>query len=73
MKTELTLLERREIARKTVPTMKSMKLKGEELQGWNKLLAMGHRKETYDYFNIPQFKDDVDDYYKTHPIIIIDK
>jgi hypothetical protein len=61
MKTELTLLERREIARQTVPM---------GLDGWTKILKNTHRKETYDEFNIPQYREDIEEYFRTHPILI---
>jgi hypothetical protein len=56
MRTELTLMERREIARKTVPTKK---VKNDKLQGWALLLAMTHKHETYDFFKIPRYKDEI--------------
>ena len=61
MKTELTLLERREIARQTVPI---------GLYGWTKILKNTHKKETYDEFDIPLYKEDVDEYFRIHPILI---
>lgn len=71
MKTELTLLERREIARKTIPTKKMIKGK---LQGWGLLIQMTHKHETYDYFKIPRYKEEVEGYYKNNPIVFdIDK
>ena len=66
MKKELTLLERREIAKKTIPTKKVKKYK---LQGWGLLLVMTHKHETYDFFKIPKYKDEVDGYYRNNPII----
>ena len=66
MKTELTLLERREIARKTIPTKK---VKKDKLQGWGLLLAMTHKHETYDFFKIPKYKDEVEEYYRNNPIV----
>jgi hypothetical protein len=66
MKTELTLLERREIAKKTIPKYKGKK---DKLQGWGLLLAMTHKHETYDFFKIPKYKDEVDGYYRNNPII----
>jgi hypothetical protein len=56
MRTELALMERREIARKTVPTKK---VKNDKLQGWALLLAMTHKHETYDFFKIPRYKDEI--------------
>lgn len=64
MENKLTLLERREIARQTVPV---------GLDGWTKILKNTHREETYDEFNIPIYKKDVDEYFKTHPILIHSK
>ena len=61
MKTQLTLLERREIARLTLPM---------GWNGWTKIVKNTHKKETYDEFGIPTYKKDVDEYYKTHPIIM---
>jgi hypothetical protein len=58
MKTELTLLERRDIARQTVPM---------GLDGWTKIVINTHKKETYDDFDIPLYKEDVDEYFRTHP------
>jgi hypothetical protein len=58
MKTELTLLERRDIARQTVPM---------GLDGWTKIVFNTHKKETYDDFDIPLYKEDVDEYFRTHP------
>jgi len=66
MKTELTLLERREIARKTIP---AKKVKKDKLQGWGLLLAMTHKHETYDFFKIPKYKDEVEEYYRNNPIV----
>ena len=66
MKTELTLLERREIAKKTIPTKNEKK---DKLQGWGLLLAMTHKHETYDFFKIPKYKDEIDGYYRNNPII----
>lgn len=57
MKIELTLLERREIAREIIPTKK---IKKGKLQGWGLLLAMTHKHETYDFFKIPKYKDEVE-------------
>ena len=59
MSKELTLLERREIARKTVPM---------GLDGWTKIIKGSHRKETYDYFDIPLFKIEMSKYFGAHPI-----
>ena len=59
MKTELTLLERREIAKQTIPYG----------QGWKLLCAMTHKHETYDFFKIPKYKDEVDEYYRNNPIV----
>jgi hypothetical protein len=67
MRTKLTLLERREIARKTIPTKKEKK---DKLQGWGLLLAMTHKKETYDFFGIPEYKDEIEVYYENNPIIL---
>lgn len=58
MKTELTLLERREIAKQTIPM---------GLDGWTKIIKNTHKKETYDEFDIPLYKEDVDEYFRTHP------
>ena len=66
MRTELTLLERREIARKTITTKK---VKNNKLQGRGLLLAMTHKKETYDFFKIPKYQDEVEEYYKNNPIV----
>ena len=66
MRTELTLLERREIAKKTIPTKK---VKKDKLQGWGLLLEMTHKKETYDFFEIPEYRDEVKSYYENNPII----
>lgn len=66
MKTELTLLERRDIAKKTIPTKKMIKGK---LQGWGLLIQMTHKHETYDYFKIPRYKEEVEVYYKNNPIV----
>jgi hypothetical protein len=66
MRTKLTLLERREIAKKTIPTKK---VKKDKLQGWGLLLAMTHKKETYDFFKIPRYEDEVKGYYENNPII----
>jgi hypothetical protein len=66
MNKELTLLERREIARKTIPSKNSKKGK---LQGWGLLLAMTHKHETYDFFEIPRYEDEVQEYYISNPII----
>ena len=66
MKKELTLLERREIAKKTIPTKKGKK---DKLQGWGLLLAMTHKHETYDFFKIPKYKHEVDGYYRNNRII----
>jgi hypothetical protein len=68
MKTELTLLERREIARQTVP-MGTL----DPHTGWNKVLVNTHKKETYDEFNIPEYKEDVDEYFRMHLILIKSK
>jgi hypothetical protein len=65
MKTKLTLLERREIARQTIP-MGTLN----PHTNWTKILANTHKKETYDEFNIPEYKEDVDEYFRTHPILI---
>jgi hypothetical protein len=67
MNTKLTLLERREIARKTIPTMRRDRRKN--FRGWVLLIFMTHKEETYDYFGIPKFENEVDEFYKTHPII----
>lgn len=66
VRVELTLLERREIARKTIPTKN---VKNNKLQGWGLLVAMTHKHETYDFFKIPKYKDEVDEYYINNPII----
>jgi hypothetical protein len=66
MRTELTLLERREIARKTITTKK---VKNNKLQGWGLLLAMTHKEDTYDFFKIPKYQDEVEEYYKNNPIV----
>jgi hypothetical protein len=66
MSNELTLLERREIARKTIPSKKS---KTDKLQGWGLLLAMTHKHETYDFFEIPRYEGEVEKYYISNPII----
>ena len=66
MSKELTLLERREIARKTIPSIKSKK---DKLQGWTLLLAMTHKHETYDFFKIPRYEGEVQEYYISNPII----
>jgi hypothetical protein len=66
MKTELTLLERRDIAKKTIPTKNMIKGK---LQGWGLLIQMTHKHETYDYFKIPRYKEEVEGYYKNNPIV----
>ena len=66
MNKELTLLERREIARKTIPSKNSVKSK---LQGWGLLLAMTHKQETYDFFKIPRYEDEVEKYYISNPTI----
>lgn len=59
MKTELTLLERRNIAKLTVSGW-----------GWHKIMINTHKKETYDEFNIPIYEECVDQYFKTHPILV---
>jgi len=66
MRNKLTLLYRREIARKTIPTKKEKRGK---LQGWGLLLSMTHRHETYDFFKIPRYEDEVKGYYENNPII----
>lgn len=66
MNNELTLLERREIARKTIPSIQSKK---DKLQGWTLLLAMTHKHETYDFFKIPRYEGEVQEYYISNPII----
>jgi hypothetical protein len=66
MNKELTLLERREIARKTIPSKNPVKGK---LQGWGLLLAMTHKHETYDFFGIPRYEGEVQEYYTSNPII----
>lgn len=66
MNRKLTLLERREIAIKTIPTIKDEKYK---LKGLGLLLTMSHKKETYDYFNIPKFECEVEEYYENNPIV----
>jgi hypothetical protein len=66
MSKELTLLERREIARKTIPSIQSKK---DKLQGWTLLLAMTHKHETYDFFKIPRYEGEVQEYYISNPII----
>ena len=66
MDNELTLLERREIARKTIPIKNPIKHK---LQGWGLLLAMTHKHETYDFFKIPRYEGEVQEYYISNPII----
>lgn len=71
VRVELTLLERREIARRTVPVMK--RTKGGKFQGWSLLLAMGHWRATYDHFNIPKFEDEVDEYYNNNNNPIVPK
>ena len=43
--------------------------KKDKLQGWGLLLAMTHKHETYDFFKIPKYKDEVDGYYRNNPII----
>ena len=71
MNKELTLLERREIARKTIGTKKieKDKLQGWKFQGWTLLVAMTHKHETYDFFKIPRYESEVQEYYKNNPII----
>ena len=66
MRTELTLLERRDIARKTIPAKKRI---NEKLQGWGLLIQMTHKEETYDFFNIPKYQDEVEVYYQNNPIV----
>ena len=66
MNKELTLLERREIARKTIGSKKSEK---DKLQGWGLLVAMTHKHETYDFFKIPRYECEVQEYYINNPII----
>jgi hypothetical protein len=66
MRTKLTLLERREIARNTIPTKK---VKKDTLQGWGLLLAMTHEKGTYDFFRIPEYRCEVKGCYENNPII----
>ena len=61
MKTELTLLERREIARQTIPM---------GLNGWTKILKSTHKKETYDEFYIPTYKEDIEEYFKVHKTLL---
>ena len=61
MRTELTLNERRLIARKTISSKTKM--------GWSMLLKLGHTHNTYDEFNIPKYVDEVDEYYKNNPIV----
>jgi hypothetical protein len=58
---KLTLLQRRQIARETVPMGKLA-----PATNWSKILVLGHRKETYDEFNIPTKFEEVEEYYKTH-------
>ena len=66
MNKELTLLERREIARKTIDSKKAKK---DKLQGWGLLVAMTHKHETYDFFKIPRYEGEVQEYYISNPII----
>ena len=46
------------------------KEKKDKLQGWGLLLAMTHKKETYDFFGIPEYKDEIEVYYENNPIIL---
>jgi len=54
------LLERRDIARHTIPMGPG---------GWTEVLRKTHKKETYDMFGIPQYETDLDGYIKSHPIL----
>ena len=55
MKTKLSLLERRAIAKNSLV-----------YADWFEILKNTHRKETYDKFNIPLYKEDVDKYFLEH-------
>jgi hypothetical protein len=66
MNKELTLLERREIARKTID---NKKVKKDKLQGWGLLVVMTHKHETYDFFKIPRYECEVQEYYISNPIV----
>jgi aromatic ring-opening dioxygenase catalytic subunit (LigB family) len=58
MNKDLTLLEKRIIAKNTLSAYK-----------WRKIIKMGHKKETYDYFKIPKYYYDLKFYIKNNPII----
>jgi hypothetical protein len=58
-KNKLTLIERRDVAKLTLPT---------GLKGWTGILKGTHKKETYDNFNIPTLESELPEYFKTHPI-----
>jgi len=56
---ELTVLERKELARKIVKP---------GIDGWGRILILGHSHETYDEFNIPRLKSEVIGYLENNPI-----
>jgi len=47
----------------------NVRYKKDKLQGWGLLLAMTHKHETYDFFKIPKYTDEVDEYYRNNPIV----
>lgn len=61
---KLALLERREIARHTIPMGPN---------GWSEILRNTHTKATYDAFKIPQYEPEIERYLKYHPILTRDK
>jgi|ERR1035437_265880 hypothetical protein len=58
-KNKLTLAERRNLAKLTLPN-------GPE--GWTAIIKGTHKKETYDKFGIPTLRSEVVDYLTLHPI-----
>jgi len=58
MDRELTLLERRSIARERLPR-----------NGWYYVVSRTHLKETYDKLGIPSLLGEVEEYFKNHPVV----
>lgn len=57
---KLTLLERRKLTKQTIKLGHG---------GWTEILKNGHYHSTYDEFNIPRFKSEVEEYLKNKSII----
>ena len=56
MRKKLTLLERREIGRKSIP------FANDGDKGWKEFICGTHCKENYDNFGLPEFDDEIENY-----------